>query len=310
MAKRFVPNEEQKPVVSAAPDQAIFVQAGAGSGKTATLTARVVSALSGADNGGVPVLGGIDELLLVTFTENAATEIKERLRSQLNAYGMYDEAAKVDEAYISTIHSLCRRILADNAVDLGMDPEFDLMTEESQKSRSQGDAVERAVSEIARTERFATLTAEYDLTSAGWDGQESASSIRGMLVSIVGNAMLSPRGVDAFVFPDSDPKSLSDAAHALVSQIKECLTLYESYEKDTKSRAAARDVLEDALVMAEAIDREAAGIDIGDLRAMTGLCRDIEGMSSLPNRSLLNPNRNLLNPTPNLPSRSSTRNRK
>lgn len=65
-------------------DKPLFVAAGAGSGKTFTLTQRIVWALkegSGAD--GKPYLSSLDQALIITFTNVAATEIKERVREAL-----------------------------------------------------------------------------------------------------------------------------------------------------------------------------------------------------------------------------------
>ena len=73
----------------------IIVSAGAGSGKTAVLSERVLEHVkSGID---------IDDLLILTFTNAAAAEMKERIRKKLQDSPMLKaQADKVDMAYITT----------------------------------------------------------------------------------------------------------------------------------------------------------------------------------------------------------------
>ena len=111
-------------------DRPLFVAAGAGSGKTFTLTQRVVWALTpGSGEGGRPYLDSLDQALIITFTNAAALEIKERVRGALRSQGLAEAALQVDSAWISTIHGMCSRILHDHALDLGLDPEFKLVAD-------------------------------------------------------------------------------------------------------------------------------------------------------------------------------------
>ena len=87
---------------------ALFVEAGAGSGKTFTLTRRVAQALCpGSGEGGAPCLDDLSQVLVITFTNAAAREIRERVRSTLRDAGMREAALQVDSAWISTIHGMC-----------------------------------------------------------------------------------------------------------------------------------------------------------------------------------------------------------
>ena len=86
-------------------DRPLVVAAGAGSGKTFTLTQRIAYALeSGA-------LDDIGRVCAITFTNKAAGELKARIKAELRARGMTEQALKVDDAWISTIHGMCARIL-------------------------------------------------------------------------------------------------------------------------------------------------------------------------------------------------------
>lgn len=75
-------------------DNNIIVSAGAGSGKTAVLSERVLNKISKGVN--------IDELLILTFTKNAATEMKERIRKKLKENNLNDQLDLLDSAYITT----------------------------------------------------------------------------------------------------------------------------------------------------------------------------------------------------------------
>ena len=75
----------------------IIVSAGAGSGKTAVLSERVLEKVKN----GVPV----DRLLILTFTKAAASEMKERIRRKIKDNNLIDQLNKIDNSYITTFDS-------------------------------------------------------------------------------------------------------------------------------------------------------------------------------------------------------------
>ena len=76
----------------------IIVSAGAGSGKTAVLTERVIRKLES----GV----GIDKLLILTFTNLAAAEMKLRIRKEIKKrIELSDELRRIDSSFITTFDS-------------------------------------------------------------------------------------------------------------------------------------------------------------------------------------------------------------
>ncbi|MEY8460940.1 UvrD-helicase domain-containing protein [Eggerthellaceae bacterium 24-137] len=125
-------------------DAPLMVSAGAGSGKTFTLTQRVAFAL--APGNGEPYLHSVDELLAITFTKKAAGELKGRIKSLLLAEGLYDEALKVDGAWVSTIHGMASRILREHALEIGIDPAFEII-EGAEREELLGEAVESVLAE-------------------------------------------------------------------------------------------------------------------------------------------------------------------
>ena len=81
----------------------IIVSAGAGSGKTAVLTTRVLEKLKNGIH--------IDELLILTFTNAAAAEMKERIKKNIKKEGLIEELALLESAYITTFDSFALSIV-------------------------------------------------------------------------------------------------------------------------------------------------------------------------------------------------------
>lgn len=99
-------------------DKDVRIIAGAGSGKTRVLMARIASLV---DNGILPW-----RILAITFTNKASREMKERLQTLLQ------DAAR--DVRISTIHSLCVRILREDASAIGYPKNFTILDGDDQKS--------------------------------------------------------------------------------------------------------------------------------------------------------------------------------
>lgn len=81
----------------------IIVSAGAGSGKTAVLTERVIKKIESGVH--------INELLILTFTKAAAAEMKERIRASLKENNFDEELKLIDSAYITTFDSYALSIV-------------------------------------------------------------------------------------------------------------------------------------------------------------------------------------------------------
>lgn len=110
-------------------DESLFVEAGAGTGKTKALVDRLVALVQS----GVP----ITEIVAITFTEKAAAELKERVRSELErlrAIGDTDGRlawglASLDAAPISTIHAFAGGLVRSFAPEAGVDPDYSVIDE-------------------------------------------------------------------------------------------------------------------------------------------------------------------------------------
>ena len=172
-------------------DKPLFVAAGAGSGKTFTLTQRIVWALkegSGAD--GKPYLSSLDQALIITFTNAAATEIKERVREALEKEGLHSAALQVDDAWISTIHGMCSRILKIHALDLGLDPEFEII-DDMTRNQLVNISIEEVLRELSQDESYAEFLSTYA-------GKRDALTSR--IETLMSYAQSSPVGMDAISF--------------------------------------------------------------------------------------------------------------
>ncbi len=115
-------NSEQAAAVEALAGP-ILIQAGAGTGKTKTLTERFVRALEDSVEEEWSA-ARVNEVLTITFTDKAAGELSERVRKSLRERGRFADALATDSGWISTIHGLCSRILRRHALEAGLDPEF------------------------------------------------------------------------------------------------------------------------------------------------------------------------------------------
>ena len=110
----------------------ILVSAAAGSGKTAVLVERIIRRLTEDDT---PT--DVDRLLIVTFTEAAAAEMKERIGAAIEKkleerpgdIRLERQATLIHSAQITTIHSFCLAVIRDHFHVIGIDPGFRIAEE-------------------------------------------------------------------------------------------------------------------------------------------------------------------------------------
>ncbi len=118
--------DSQKDAINAS-GGTILVSAAAGSGKTAVLVQRVIEKITNTIN---PI--DVDRLLIVTFTNAAASEMKERISQRLselleenpNNVRLQRQKILLNNANISTIHSFCNNIIRENFYKLSISPDF------------------------------------------------------------------------------------------------------------------------------------------------------------------------------------------
>lgn len=303
-------------------DRPLFVSAGAGSGKTFTLTRRIVYALS-PESG--PFVEHLDQVLAITFTKDAAAEIRDRVRRALIDEGMDEEALTVDDAWISTIHGMCSRILRAHALELGIDPEFTVLTDTDElMDQAVEHVLARATASDAAPELAASLKALYAwYPMAGEGGPFGAgTTIKGLVRELLELSSQLPGGMDDVCVARGqvDTSALADAyrsalgaSKAATEKAQVALDAIDAFEASGKTMAdAARLMMSCAMPRAskafpkeqvELLKAEAADAFInivlacGDpaLDALVGLARSVEaeyralkaGQSALDNNDLL-----------------------
>jgi len=109
-------NNQQKDAVLAT-DGPVLILAGAGSGKTRVLTYRIAYILK-------RKFAYPEEILSVTFTNKASSEMKERIRSLVEP--------SVHVPWVGTFHSICVRMLRKDGYEIGINPNFTIYDETDQ----------------------------------------------------------------------------------------------------------------------------------------------------------------------------------
>jgi ATP-dependent helicase/nuclease subunit A len=134
-AQRPAPTAQQQRAIAARGN--VLVVAGAGAGKTQTVVDRCLAWLLDEKEA-----GSIDQVLMVTFTQAAAAEMRQRLRQSLEeAQGrleksgapwlhLAEQLALLDTAQICTLHSFCLHLVSRHFYELGLDPKVRVLPEE------------------------------------------------------------------------------------------------------------------------------------------------------------------------------------
>lgn len=145
-------------------DRPLIVTAGAGSGKTFVLVNRFIALLEA--NPALPV----NAIAAITFTEKAAAEMRERVRSAVKARATTsgEQAERwrkrldaIDGARIGTIHALCAALLRSSAAEAGLAPDFEVLDEVASRLLLR-DAIDDALRAPHAAEATAALMDAYD----------------------------------------------------------------------------------------------------------------------------------------------------
>ena len=177
------------------------VVAGPGSGKTTVLVEyfrRLVES-------------GVDPLriLAITFTEKAAANMRERLAAAFAGDAV--RRGKLERAYVSTVHGFCARLLRENAIFAGIDPEF-YVTDEQESARLQWLAVTAVLDQELAEDPAGTLALMRALAAP-----EIAPAVLGVYDAMRAAGV----GIeDLENYPVPPPKATMEEMRGLVAQLR------------------------------------------------------------------------------------------
>ncbi|HHW03021.1 MAG TPA: UvrD-helicase domain-containing protein [Thermoanaerobacterales bacterium] len=160
--EKYGVNDEQARALDI--DKNIALHAGAGSGKTRVLSRRFLRLMLERD-------ADVDSIVAITFTNKAALEMKERIRSLVNEMLLKERDPEtvhklnkikedIQAAHISTFHSFCDRILRENCHVIGLDPMYQVMEEVDRETVGAiiaRDVVSKMLADMSFKEKFEKL---------------------------------------------------------------------------------------------------------------------------------------------------------
>ena len=237
MSERAPTPEQARAIEAGGRD--VLVEAGAGTGKTGVMVDRYCRLVCDLD---VPP----DAVLAFTFTDKAATELRQRIRAALELRAAAGSAraaellAGIGGAWVTTIHGFCNRLLAGHPVAAGIDPRFRVLD---------GPEAERAANE-AFDDALGEFLAE---DGAARERTLAAFEIGGLRAIVSGvHAELRSRGIAAPRLPEPPAPDPAAALRQLATAATEAL-------EELKPADPNRELLERALALAGA--GEAPGLD-------------------------------------------------
>ncbi len=167
--------KEQKSAIDMR-DCNLLVAAGAGSGKTAVLVERIISKIIN-DN------IDIDKLLVVTFTNASASEMRERIAERLykeleKNNSLQRQITLLSKANISTLHSFCLKVIRDNFFLTDLDPNFRVA------DQVESDLLKNEVLDELMEEKYDCLDSEFKDLIDTYTSNRDDTGIKNITLSI------------------------------------------------------------------------------------------------------------------------------
>lgn len=190
--------------------QSIIVSAAAGSGKTATLTERIIRSITerGTD---------ISEILVVTYTRAAASELRTRISRALEVKSAEDpslrrQLQRIDSAKISTIHSFCLDIIRPNFDRVGLPAKFRTL-DESEVKILRRKVMDELISDCYETtwkEICPVTDLSFDMFVDCLNTGRDDSAVIDLFISLYESVSGFPEGTDFF---NKSAELLTESAH-------------------------------------------------------------------------------------------------
>lgn len=179
--------DEQKKVIHSRTGN-LLVSAAAGSGKTAVLVERILEMVTGTDADGNRISEGmdIDEVLVVTFTNAAAAQMKEKIADKLTKMAeafpenqhIVKQLSLLQRADIMTIDGFCRSIVKEYFHTIGIDSSFDIA------DKAEMDLIKNDILDEVLEEQYQEATESFLGLVNCFSRKESDSAIRELVYQI------------------------------------------------------------------------------------------------------------------------------
>ena len=176
---------EQQKVIDTR-DRNILVSAAAGSGKTAVLVERIIKRITDEKN---PI--DIDRLLVVTFTNAAAAEMRERVLGAIESElaknpdneHLQRQQAFINNANITTIHSFCLGLVKEHFNDVDLDPSVKV-ADEGEMALLRSDVAKEVLEDF-----YEEGSEEFHRFVAQFESKNSDAYLESMILSLYKKAM-------------------------------------------------------------------------------------------------------------------------
>jgi ATP-dependent helicase/nuclease subunit A len=187
-----------------------------------------------------------ERILAVTFTEAAAGELRQRIRSALISDGNLQAALAVERAYVSTIHGLGRRLLIEHAFASGSSPQQRLIAEDEQDL-----LIRRSIEENDALRELSRNLAAFGYRGSFVSDESAEDSFRKRLLGVIALLRtLGPRGSDPAMadFVEAsirqgygEPQGRTDAlAAGLKAAVDDLLRAFPRSLAETATNATAK----------------------------------------------------------------------
>lgn len=240
----------------------LLLSAGAGAGKTAVLVERIIRRILDQNN---PV--DVDRLLVVTFTNAAAAEMRERvagalqqeLAKQPDNDRLRRQITLLGRATITTLHSFCLEILRQKFYLVGLDPAF-RVADATECALMQVDVLETLLEES-----YTTLDSAFVALVEGFGGRNSDEGLQKIIFELADFALSQPKP-EQWLKDASAAVAVNDMADVLQKP------WFDGVLRQVRGKlAVARDHLESALAIAEVGPTHYCAVISSELAALESL---------------------------------------
>jgi ATP-dependent helicase/nuclease subunit A len=167
----------------------LLVAAAAGSGKTAVLVERIIRIITNKEN---PI--DIDKLLVVTFTNAAAAEMRERIAAAIskqleinpNSKNLQKQLTLLNRANITTMHSFCLDVIKNNFHKIDLDPSFRIGDE------TEGVLIKNEVIEELFEDKYEEEDKEFTDLVEGFSSYKNDDNLKNLILDIYKFTMSGP----------------------------------------------------------------------------------------------------------------------